>query len=95
MVCLFFCAAKILLFIQLSKYIEQKMHFFIQYSIFIAQNRQHVTNITNHQVEYREMIVCAIGIVANIIEEASRHNKRVALVIFLSTHKTNLVLSHL
>ena len=32
-------AAKILLFIQLSKYIEQKMHFFIQYIIFIAQNR--------------------------------------------------------
>jgi len=30
-------AAKILLFIQLCKYIEQKMYFFIQYSIFIVQ----------------------------------------------------------
>ena len=32
-----FYAAKILLFIQLYKYIEQKMYFFIQYSEFIAQ----------------------------------------------------------
>jgi len=32
-------AAKVLLFIQLCKFIAQKIYFFMQYSEFIAQNR--------------------------------------------------------
>jgi hypothetical protein len=33
-------AAKVLLFIQLCKFIAQKIYFFMQYGEFIAQNRQ-------------------------------------------------------
>ena len=34
-----FAAAKVLLFIQLCKFIAQKIYFFMQYDEFIAQNR--------------------------------------------------------